>query len=93
MLALTQSGGSSPLFTELWKIALNPGASCFAQVFSIMFEMLSGQIAFEVLILCRSFSTPAVLIFRSVNLCLKFLGSIGKTEFPILVKTDRKLFN
>ena len=48
IFALPQSGGSSTLLTELWKIALNPGASCFAQFLSIMFEMLSGPIAFDV---------------------------------------------
>ena len=67
ILALTESGGSSPLLIELWKIALNPGASCFVQFFSIMFEMLSGPVAFDVFIFCNSFTTPGVLIISSVS--------------------------
>ena len=61
------------------EIALNPGANCFAQFLSIVFEMLSGPIAFDVFIFCNSFSTPGVLIFSSVSSCLKILGNTGKT--------------
>ena len=88
IFALSQLGGSSPLLTELWKIALNPGASCLAQFLSIMFEMLSGPIAFDVFMFCNSFSIPGVLISSSVSSCLKILGNTGKTQVPILVNTD-----
>ena len=54
-----------------------------------MFEILSGPIAFEVLIFCRSFLTPEVVMLRSGSSCLKILESTGRTRFPILVKTDR----
>ena len=64
-------------------------ASCEAQVFSIMLEMLSGPLALEVLMLLRSFSIPGVVMRSGGIGCLAFFLTSGRDVLlSCLVKTD-----
>ena len=58
-------------------MVLSPGASCLAHSLSITLEMLSGPIAFDTFIFCKSFSTPGVVMFSSGRLCLNCLFKLG----------------
>lgn len=87
-LASVQSAGSSPLSTVVWNMALNPGASCFAQVFRMTLEILSGPTDLAVLIFDNSFSMPGVVMFSDDSLVLDFLGNFSLIVPSLLVNTE-----
>ena len=73
-MACFQSAGMVPVWSDSLKIMVRHGAIEFANCLSILGEMLSGPEALCGLRLCRSFSTPSVVIGILVLEDIAFAG-------------------